>query len=297
MELPEAEVLRRDLEREIVGKTIERVDVQSMAAIENHRTRKEFAGSLAGATIDSVSRKGTVVLVSLDNDRTLLIAPGGRLRSYVPPKSAVNTTKTKSKAATATPAAKAPSARKAPAKAAAPIPEVVVTLRRDGTLAFDPIDGEGRLSVVPSGDVGSSPRLSGFGYDPLETQVSWSVFGDILALRPGPVRRFLLDRSITSGIGPVYADEILYTAGLRHDREIASLSKEDIRRLHRALVEVLHDAVRLGGAPSFADFAGQPGQYPLAVWGRAGELSPRGRTPIRCAEVDGGVTYFCDTQV
>ena len=92
--------------------------------------------------------------------------------------------------------------------------------------------------------------MAGWGYDPLETQVSWTVFADILALRPGPLRRFLMDPSITSGIGPIYADEILYTAGLRHDREIASLSKEDVRRLHRALIEVLNESVRLGAARS-----------------------------------------------
>lgn len=299
MELPEAEVLRRELEREAAGKTIDQVEAQSMAAIANHRTRKDFASSVEGTTVREVTRKGTLVLMGLSNNRTLVVEPGGWWRTYLPPKPARKAA-VKKAAAKKAPAKKAP-AKAAPAKAAKvalpPAPEVVVRLRRGPALAFDPVGGCGRLSVVPTSALPASALFAGWGYDPIETQVSWSVFADILALRPGPVRRFLMDRSITSGIGPVYADEILYTAGLRHDREVATLSKEDIRRLHRGLVEVLNEAVRLGGMPSHAGLGGEPGQYPLAVWGRAGELSPRGRTPIVTAETDLGTTYFCDTQV
>ena len=105
------------------------------------------------------------------------------------------------------------------------------------------------------------------------------------------------------GVGNIYADEILFEAGLRYDRMCTSLSTQEIRRLHRSLVGTMHEAMKYRGTsvPSrpFVDPFGKSGGYAdhLKVWGRQGELSERSRLPIKRAKFRGVWTYYCDTQV
>ena len=89
-----------------------------------------------------------------------------------------------------------------------------------------------------------------------------------------------------AAIGPIYSDEILWEAGLRHDRISSELSSQEIRRLFRALVETLHEAVKHRGTTvddhPFVDLYGKPGDYQdeLKVYGREGEPCRRCRAPV-----------------
>jgi formamidopyrimidine-DNA glycosylase len=146
------------------------------------------------------------------------------------------------------------------------------------------------------------PELADVGIDPIEEPISWTRFGEILYARKTPLKSLLTDQRVILGIGDVYADEILFAAGLRHDRRSDSLSTQEIRRLYRALVETIHDAVKHRGTSAreggWVDLFGKPGQYDeyLAVYGRDGQLSPRSRAPIKRVKFNGGWTYYCDTQ-
>src|SRR5207244_616 len=77
VELPEVEVLRRDLEKEVVGKRIRGVEVRpqrnAMRVIRRHARRKEFADRLAGTKITKVDRRGKYVLVHLDDGDVLVV--------------------------------------------------------------------------------------------------------------------------------------------------------------------------------------------------------------------------------
>ena len=101
----------------------------------------------------------------------------------------------------------------------------------------------------------------------------------------------------------MYADEILFSAGLRYDRTVRTLSGQEIRRLHRSLVNTLFDAMKYGGTsvPSrpFLNPAGNEGAYEkhLKVWGRHDQLSERSGVPIRRTMYRGVWTYYCDTQI
>jgi formamidopyrimidine-DNA glycosylase len=91
----------------------------------------------------------------------------------------------------------------------------------------------------------------------------------------------------------------LFTSGLRYDRLSSKLTSQDVRRLYRALMETLQDALKARGtsygADSFKDLGGTPGQYQLElkVFERDGEPCRRCRQEIEQAEVAGYMTYFC----
>jgi len=124
-----------------------------------------------------------------------------------------------------------------------------------------------------------------------------------LMQRQTKLKTLITDDAFLVGIGDMYADEILFGAGLRFDRLSNTLSTQEVRRLYRALVETLHEAIKYRGTTlengAYRDAFGEPGVYAehLQVYGRAGDLSPRSRTPIQRVKFGGSWTYYCDTQV
>ena len=102
-----------------------------------------------------------------------------------------------------------------------------------------------------------------------------------------------------SGLGNIYSDEVLFAAGLRHDRSSDSLSSQEVRRLYRAMRETLQDAVRFRGTTlddeAYVDLFGKPGEFQseLKVYGRRGLPCRRCRTPIDVVKIAGRNSYFC----
>ena len=127
------------------------------------------------------------------------------------------------------------------------------------------------------------PELSELGVDPVETPMSWIDFGHLLRRKKMKLKAFLTDQTIMAGIGNIYTDEILFDAGLRYDRVTDTLSTQEIRRLYRALVETLHEAIKYGGSTlgdgQYVDLYGKPGELPEPSPG----LRPREASPVAAA--------------
>ena len=75
-ELPEVEVLRRDLEKEVVGKKIKSVEVTGTRSVRRHRNRKEFIGLLEGRKITAVQRRGKYLVIRLDGAEAVICLEG-----------------------------------------------------------------------------------------------------------------------------------------------------------------------------------------------------------------------------
>ena len=119
-------------------------------------------------------------------------------------------------------------------------------------------------------------------------------FGQQLETRATTLKQLLVDPSFLIGLGDVYSDEVLWAAGLSGERDSGSLSSQEVRRLYRAVLEVLYEAVKQRGsvdatavdpADPFAD-AGEVGTY-IKVYGREGEPCARCRQSRTCACVAG----------
>jgi formamidopyrimidine-DNA glycosylase len=275
-ELPEVEVLRRDLEREIVGKKIKSVEAKSMAVLGRYNNRKAFASQLEGAKVVTVTRRGLHMLIGLDEDRVLVIAlgDGGLIRRIGGKDIGLDA------------------------------PEVTVTFTQHGGFQFGDESGTGEMFVCASDGLAEAlPALEKLGVDPVDEPMAWTTFAELVLRRTTKMKTLLTDPTVLAGIGDVYADEILFHAGLRHDRMSNTLSSQEVRRLYRAVVETLHEAVKHRGTTlatlPFSDLVGKSGEYQehLAVYGRDGQLSPRSRAPIQKVKFEGRWTYFCETQV
>jgi len=275
-ELPEVETVRRDLEREIVGRKVKAAEAASMKCLRRYHTRRAFTSQLVGAKILDVRRVGLYLVIELSTEALLVLSLGS---SGSPRRNA----------------------NKNPTVAGT---EVVISFTQYGQLRFVDTRGTGQLFVVSDADLGAAvPEVAGYGLDPVATPISWTEMGRMLLQRSTKLKTLLTDDTFVVGIGDIYADEILFEAGLRHDRVCNTLSTQEIRRLHRSLVGTMHDAVKYRGTSvpdrPFVDPFGQPGSYGshLKVWGRHGELSERSRAPIKRIRFRGVWTYYCDTQV
>ena len=130
--------------------------------------------------------------------------------------------------------------------------------------------------------------------------MSWTDFWRHLHSHETKLKTLLMDDTFVVGIGPMYADEVLFHAGLRYDRVSNSLTTQEIRRLYRALVETLFDAVKYRGSSvegsAYVDVFGERGSYQdhHAVYQKDGALSPRSRRPIVKSKFGGVWTYYCE---
>jgi formamidopyrimidine-DNA glycosylase len=275
-ELPEVETVRRDLDRDLTGKKVKDVEAMSMKTLGRYKNRKAFTSQLEGMKINAVERRGLYITIVFDGDSTLVVDLGstGSLR------------------------------RNANKDEIDPATEIIITFTQHGQLRLLDAEGTAQAFVVDTDAVADElPELDGYGLDPVEEPVSWTTFGRSLLSHQTKLKTLLTDPSFVVGVGDIYADEILFHAGLRYDRLSDSLSSQEIRRLHRSLVGTLHDAIKYRGtsveARPFIDPFGQPGEYAdhLEVWGKHGDLSGRSRLPIERVKFGGSWTYYCMTQV
>lgn len=275
-ELPEVETVRHDLERELIGKKVKAAEAASMKCLSRYRNRRSFTEQLEKAKIVGVERAGLHIVIGLDSGLKLVAGLGstGSLR------------------------------RNANKNPVLPGTELIISFTQHGQLRFVDRGPTGDLFVVPEDSLEAElPEIARYGFDPVTEPMPWTEFGRRVLARSVKLKRLLIDDTFVTGLRDVYADEILFEAGLRYDRMSNTLTSQEIRRLHRALVGTVHDAIKYRGTSlperEFCDPFGETGAYAahLQVWGRHGELSMRSRTPIKRVKFAGSWTYYCDTQV
>ncbi|CAN5735091.1 bifunctional DNA-formamidopyrimidine glycosylase/DNA-(apurinic or apyrimidinic site) lyase [soil metagenome] len=271
-ELPEIETLRRDIDRDVVGKRVKAAEVMGMNAVRRHPNKKQFAQKLMAVKITGVERQGLLLVCTLDSGDALVIRLGSSGRLL---------------------------------RVAAKVPvdgdtQVVITFTQGGQLRFiDPVES-GELFVISADDLLSEvPEVAALGVDPVDEPMSWTTFGRLLVTNKGKLKAVLMDHSVISGLGPVYSDEILFAAGLRHDRSSDALSTQEIRRLYRAVVETLHEALKHRGSTLrdgyYTDLHGKPGDFndQHQVYERDGLACRRCRAVLVKTKFGGRPAYSC----
>jgi formamidopyrimidine-DNA glycosylase len=275
VELPEVEVMRRDLEKDVVGRRIKTAEVKSsrnaMRVIRRHGKRKDFTSRLEGRKLTKVERRGKYLLLHLDSGDALVTHFGmsgqfqrGNGRVVIEPHT-----------------------------------HVVLTFQQGGDLRFIDPRTFGEMFVTGADELGKVKELQHIAIDPLDQVFTWPTFQYLLAQRGAKMKQLLMDQKFISGLGNIYSDEVLFAAGLRYDRLSDTLSSQEVRRLYRAIQETVQDAIKMRGTTlddeAYVDLFGKPGEFQgeLKVYGREGEPCRRCRTPIQTVRVSQRTSYFC----
>jgi formamidopyrimidine-DNA glycosylase len=115
--------------------------------------------------------------------------------------------------------------------------------------------------------------------------------------RKTPIKSALLNQSLLSGIGNIYADESLFRAGLRPRRQAASLTRADLLRLYDAIQQVLAEAITAGGSSisDYVDASGDSGFFQLQhrVYQRTGQPCMVCGSCIKRVVVAGRSSHYC----
>src|SRR5207237_9340901 len=156
----------------------------------------------------------------------------------------------------------------------------------------------GEMFVATGDELGKVKELQHIAIDPLEDTFTWQSFGDLLAQRASRLKQLLMDQKFVSGLGNIYSDEVLFAAGLRYDRMSDTLSSQEVRRLYRAIQEVVQESIRYRGTTledeAYLDLFGRPGEFQreLKVYGRKGLPCRRCRTPIESVRTSHRASYY-----
>ena len=289
-ELPEVETVARDLQRWVAGATIADATVAWERTIRHPQPSERFAAEIAGATIRRVGRRAKTVLLHLEDGRVMTVA----LRM--------------TGALLVTPADTPPD----------PYARVVFALVDGRELRYRDVRKFGRIGLWPGGGLRSvgggrgarSRRIgvtgrryrigevfSGHGPEPLQRGFTAARLAERLRGRSAKLKSLLLDQSFIAGVGNIYADEALWRARLNPLRAADTLDGADVRRLHRAVRQVLREGIANRGA-SFSDYVGADGEpganaERLAVYRRTDRPCYRCGRPIRRIVVGQRSTHYC----
>ena len=270
-ELPEVETVRRGLARWVTGRTIGSVDVLHPRAIRRHVAGGEdFVALLIGQTLLEAMRRGKFLWLPLGSGDALVAHLGMSGQLLVEN-------------------ADAPDEK-----------HLRVRLRfvdGDPELRFVDQRTFGGLSVA-AGGAAVPGAIEHIGRDPLDPLFDENAFVEGLRRRRTGVKRALLDQTLASGIGNIYADETLWLAQLHWARATESLPRPTSRRLLDAVQQVLRAAVTAGGTSFdalYVNVNGQSGYFDrsLHAYGREGEPCDRCGTPIRRSKFMGRSSYWC----
>ena len=263
-ELPEVEVVRRGLDRWVSGRTISDVGAYNDRAVRRHvGGAADLRSRLHGRTVTCFSRRGKYLWAVLDDRDAALVAHLGMSGQLL-------------MLETGAPDEKHLRIRFSFSDGG---PELrFVDQRTFGGIAVDDMVDDGRGGAIPV-------CVSHIGRDPLDPDFDEVEFIRGLSRKKTGIKRALLDQTLMSGVGNIYADEALWRARLHGDRDCSSLPPSKIHELLTHVRAVMLEALDRGGTSFdslYVNVNGESGYFErsLAAYGRAGQPCPRCGRPI-----------------
>jgi len=269
-ELPEVEIIRRGLEKFVVGRRIEAVEVLHPRAVRRHEAGPaDFAVRLAGRTFDAARRRGKYLWLPAGQDAMLAhLGMSGQL--LVGP----------------------------PDEPLSPHVRVRFSFADGGPdLRFTDQRTFGHLLLAADG-AELPAQIAHIAPDPLEDAFDLGWLTAKMRARKTGVKRALLDQSLVSGIGNIYADEALWRVKLHYARATDRLRRGEVAGLMSAVTDVFNAALAAGGTSFdslYVNVNGQSGYFDrsLHVYGRAGEPCSRCGTLVRRDPFMNRSSYYC----
>lgn len=267
-ELPEVETVRKTLEKLVLQKTIENVTVRWTPIIKEPDDVQQFIFLLKGETIEGIGRRGKFLLIYLTS-YTLVshLRMEGRYGLYPSTEPSDKHT------------------------------HVIFTFTDGTELRYRDVRKFGTMHLFLKGEEQNKLPLSQLGPEPFSKDFSLSYLKGRLAVTARPVKAFLLDQTKVVGLGNIYVDEALFRAGIHPERQGNTLKLQEVKKLHKEIVETLQEAVDQGGSTirSYVNSQGEIGLFQLNifVYGRANEACKKCGTTVERLVVAGRGTHIC----
>jgi formamidopyrimidine-DNA glycosylase len=260
-ELPEVETIRTQIESQLVGVKITKIDSEKHGALDG-------ASHLANFAITAARRFGKLLIIDTSGGYSLAIhlKMTGRLTLL------------------------------SLGKKFPPHTHIIFHLDNDSVLTFSDYRRFGYVHVVKTKDVDTIKFVTTLGKEPLK-DLTLSHFSSLLTKPKRHIKTLLLDQTKIAGIGNIYACESLWIAKIHPERAANSLKPVEVKRLFAAIEAVLSEGIKRGGASdnSYRNLMGAKGDYQnfFKVYARQGKPCARCGTKIKRLKQAGRSTFFC----
>jgi len=275
-ELPEVEAIRGQLEKYLIGHTVQKVVVNNPNIVSGNVSK------LVGGKVKKVRRFGKVLSVDLNNNYSL-VAHIKLTGQFI---------------------YRGPNLKNPPVlsnKVVGGIPgkhtHLIFTLDKNGKLFYNDVRRFGWIKIVETGDVEDIDFIKKLGPEPTDG-LTLELFSKILKSTKRAIKVVLMDQSKIGGVGNIYANDALWLAKINPKRVASELSDKEIKRLYNAIIKVLKEGIKRGGASELAFVTpdGGEGDYQkyFLAYGQQGRLCPRCKKAKFVKTMLGGRgTYFC----
>jgi len=257
-ELPEVETIIRHLKPRLTGRKILDMSSNTPRIFRDHKSFSEVRKQVLNKKIESIERAGKNILLHLSGNTCLAIHLMMTGKLLIDPQEESRHDR------------------------------FVMELSGPTRLVLNDIRKFGRCRVV------ADPKALG-GVDALS--LNFETLKYLLGSRKTPIKVFLLNQSLVAGIGNIYADEILWQAGIHPLRRIDALDNKEIKSLFCAIKKVLMLAIKKGGTSSrdYRKPDGSKGAYYKIrkVYQRTGEKCRRDGAKIQRIVIGGRSSHFC----
>ena len=274
-ELPEVEVVRRGLQAHVAGKSITAVRVDHPRAVRRHEAgAADLTARLIGARITGTDRRGKYLWLNLvdgEDETALVVHLGMSGQMLLGPIANTNHLR-------------------------------IAAVLDDGT-ALSFVDqrtfGGWQLADLVSVDGSPLPApVAHIARDPLDPRFDRAAVVDVLRRKHSEIKRQLLDQTVVSGIGNIYADESLWRAGVNGARIAAKLTRRQLEEVLDAAAEVMREALGQGGTSFdslYVNVNGQSGYFDrsLNVYGRVDRNCRRCGAVIRREKFMNRSSFYC----
>ncbi len=280
-ELPEVEVVRAGLEPAVTGATVESVAVYDERSLRRHPGPSEdFVDRLTGRGMLAPERRGKFMWIPLDGGEEALVLHLGMSGQVLLRDRATDDLRTRIRLELVHPEHGA-------------LRLNFVDQRIFGSMAIDTLvqTKDHPLQLVPT-------AVAHIARDPLDVRFDDAAFFTRLAKKSTTIKRALLDQTLISGIGNIYADESLWAAKIHYEQPTATLSRPRARVLLAEVRAVLAKALAEGGTSfdeQYLNVNGQSGYFAhsLNAYGQQGEPCPRCGRPIVREQFMNRGSHFC----
>ena len=272
-ELPEVEVVRRGLQEHVAGRTITSVSVYHPRAVRRHEPgAADLTARLLGGRVIGIDRRGKYLWLNLDDDATALVVHLGMSGQML-----------------LGPLANTDHLR-------------IATTLDDGT-ALSFVDqrtfGGWQLAELVTVDNSRVPGpVAHIARDPLDPRFDREAVVSVLRRKHSEIKRQLLDQTVVSGIGNIYADEALWRAQVNGARIAEKLTRRQLGEVLDCAAEVMREALREGGTSFdslYVNVNGQSGYFDrsLNVYGREDRNCRRCGAVIRREKFMNRSSFYC----
>ncbi|WEK53213.1 MAG: DNA-formamidopyrimidine glycosylase [Candidatus Cohnella colombiensis] len=267
-ELPEVETVCRTLNDLIVGKTIAKVTVKLPRIIQHPDDPDVFSAMLEGRSFRAVERRGKFIRLIMDN---LVLVSHLRMEGRYGVYHKDEPTELHT--------------------------HVIFHFTDDTELRYKDVRQFGTMHLFAPGEEWTSRPLNKLGIEPLDEHFTLDAFKRALGSRSAPIKPVLLNQELVVGLGNIYVDEALHTAGIHPERPTNSLKPKELERLHHAIVGTLTAAVEAGGSSikSYVNGQGEMGMFQMSLkaYGMTGQPCRTCGSLIEKSVVRGRGTHIC----